>query len=128
MRIIAKLAALLGILGFLLTSAAFAQTDVMGRYVKALNDIAGAIETVNDEGSARAAAHVIAGVNVELDELSDIVEAMGPAGRAAMFQARGMEFMQAQQRMSNALRGLIAHPQYFEIINDEMKNMPDIGQ
>ena len=128
MKVFARIAVLAGVLGFLAFGSAFAQTDVMGRYVEALNDIAGAIETVNDEASAREAAHTIAGVNVELDELAEIVDAMDPATRAGMFQTRGMEFIQAQQRMSMALQGMMAHPEYFQIINDEMKKMPDIGQ
>ena len=127
MKILSRLAALAAAFVFLL-SAAFAQTDVMARYVKALNDIAGAIESVDSEASAREAARTIARVNAELEELSDIVEAMDPATRVAAFQSHGMEFVQAQHRMSTAMQNMMAHPEYFQIINNEMLKMPSFDK
>jgi len=101
--------------------------EVADVYLAQITNIADAVEAVDDEKSARAAAKAIAKAAREMEALSEAVEDMTPARRAMVFASRAQDFMEPQMRLATSMQKLaIDHPEYLEIIQDEMDKMPEL--
>ncbi len=93
-----------------------------------LSNIADAIEKVDDEASAQAAAQEIAKASIALEELGKSMEGMSDAERTAAAQYYTAKYSQQQVRIMSALRKLAQNPEWMTIITDEMKKMPSMGR
>ncbi len=98
--------------------------DPSDRMGTQLANIAEAIENVEDEASARAAAQEIAKANIELGAVAKSLEDMSDAERAAAAQQYSAKYSEQQVRIASAMQRLVQHPEWLRIISDEMKKMP----
>lgn len=100
--------------------------DVADVYLAAMNKIAGAVEQINDDASARKAAQVIASASEDLKATAATLDSMPDAEKASIFASRATEMQTAQMRLATAMQGLAAQPQWMVAISEEMKKLPTI--
>ena len=105
------------------SAVAVAQPPVE-RYLEELNRLADALETVDDEASARQAAQTVAEINAEMETLQPQFEAMEENERAAMLRTHAAAFQEVQTRIAMAMEPLADRPDLLEIISEELENMP----
>ena len=95
-------------------------------YITNLELVADALESVEDEQSAAAAAAVIEDATDRLNEMADQLE--GPQA-ALMFISRQSEFLELQQRISTSLADLYVNdPELGQQLSDAMDNLPAPGE
>lgn len=90
-------------------------------------NIADALESVNDEESARAAARRIAAANAELEEIAKTFEEMSDMEKAmaAGRMAQGISGVQA--RIGAAMAGIAQRDRaLYQTISDEMNRLPTL--
>jgi hypothetical protein len=103
--------------------------EVADVYVASLNNIAIAVENVNDEVSAKKAAEAIAAAVRDLEATSEAVQNMNSAKRAMVFASRAQDFVEPQMRISTAIQKISAeNPEYLEMIQAELQKMPEFGK
>ncbi len=93
-----------------------------------LSNIAEAIENVEDDATARAAAQEIAKANHALASLAKSMEGMSDAQHTVAAQQYAAKYSQLQVRIASAMQRLVQHPEWLQIISDEMKKMPRLGR
>lgn len=120
-----------GILVILLAVWAFeagAQTDLANEYLKEMNLMADALESVTDDASAQAAAEKMSGALGRLQVLVDDTKTWSDAEKQTFFLQNHNEFIAVQTRMSNALLRMVHNPEYMELFSEQMQKMPKVGQ
>lgn len=100
--------------------------DIGEAYLNELDRIATALESIDDEASAKAAAKEI---NAATDGLEAMKEELGDLNglRAVqIFGNRLSEMTQTQQRIAVAMSDLYTnHPEYAELVGDEIDRLND---
>lgn len=99
---------------------------VADAYLAGMNKIAGAVEQVKDDASARNAAQVIASVSKDLTATAATLDSMSEAEKASVFASRAAEMQTAQMRLATAMQGLASQPQWMRVISEEMQKLPTI--
>jgi hypothetical protein len=124
----ALMGALTGALLLIFTiSTAEAQSAEIGQaYIEQLNVIADALDTIDDEASAREAAVEIGAANMELEEIADSMQGLSDNEMLAMVQSIAPQLTEIQGRIATTMQRLSANPEYFSIIGDELSNMPNM--
>lgn len=95
-------------------------------YISEMDKIADALERVNDEASAQAAAKAIAEASNMMEAAKQAYgeEMSGPAAMA-VFMPRQQEFIAVQSRISMGMAGIAqSNPQFLQMISAEMENLP----
>jgi len=101
--------------------------DVGETYVNGMSRIAGALETVKDEDSAKAAAREIGQVTVKLQSVVDEINSMSQAEQVMMVQKYATKMAEVQARMSTALQKIVSQdPKLMDIIGSELRSMPQL--
>jgi len=104
-----------------------AQSAEIGQaYLEQLNVIADALDTIDDEASARAAATEIGEANVEMEAIADSMQGLSDNEMLAMVQSIAPQLQEIQARIAATMQRLSANPEYFSIIGDELSNMPNL--
>ncbi len=99
---------------------------VVDVYVAQMGNIADALETVDDEASAKKAAQAITKASKELKALSATVENMSDMQKGMMFASRAQDFVAVQTRLATAMQKIaVENPAYMEMLQAEMQKMPD---
>lgn len=101
--------------------------DVGANYVNGMSQIAGALESVKDEGSAKTAAHEIGQVTVKLQSVVDEINSMSQAEQVMMVQKHAAKMAEVQGRISMALQKIVSQdPKLMDIIGSELRSMPQL--
>jgi hypothetical protein len=95
-------------------------------YLAGMNDVATAIEKVEDEAGARKAAEVIGRVSKDMEKVSKDLEGLSEAEKNATEEKYGEDFAAAQKRIQSAMMKMITRPDLMTIIASEMEDMPRI--
>ncbi len=103
--------------------------EIADLYVAHMTNVADAIEKVDDEKSAKAAAAVIAKAVEDMEKTAENVEGMSATRRAMLFASRAQDFAEPQMRMSQSMTKLASeNPELLEIIQKELEKMPDFAE
>jgi phage-related tail protein len=101
--------------------------DVGQAYVTALDRVAGALESVKDEDSAKAAAREIAAANDSLESMADEINSMSKTEQVMMLQKHAAKMAEVEARISQAMQKIVSDdPKLLDIIGGEIQNMPKI--
>ena len=95
-------------------------------YIGEMTKIADALETVNDEESARAAASVIQKAGLKLEAMQDELEGeMSDRKWATIVMSRQQEWAQLQTRLGMSMGRIgMTQPELMQIISEEMDKLP----
>ncbi len=97
-------------------------------YTDGMDDIADAISRVDNEASARQAAHRIAEVAKDMEGLQAEFDSMSDAEKTAAAMANAQAITQSGTRVAAAMMTLqTQHPELMEIISEEMDKIPDMN-
>lgn len=92
-------------------------------YITNLESIAGALESVEDNASAEAAARTIEQASAEIEAITQDLE--GPQA-AMLFLSRQTDFVAAQQRISTAIGDLyVENPELGERLSTALDKVPN---
>lgn len=125
---ICALAGVLAVTGAV--SAAMSETldELLDIYFEEMSAIADAVETVEDDATARQAAVVIQASSDRLEQLSDQYENHFNNTTGAMaFANRQQEFMAVQTRLSNSMMKLMSRPELMQSVSEAMNSLPRPG-
>jgi len=111
-------------------TAQSSNAEIVDAYLSEINDIAAAVEQVDDEQSAEAAARVIRDASDRLEAMNAEIGAdMSSARAMAVFGPHQQELIQAQSRLAMSMSRLaINHPELMQSIQDEMSELEMVGQ
>lgn len=105
------------------------EQKVANTYLAELTAIGDALTSVTDDASAQKAAQTIALASQTMEaakaEFGDVLS--GPQA-IAIFMPRQQEFIAAQQKISTGMTQIAtSHPEFLQMISEEMKNMPAVN-
>ena len=103
--------------------------EIADVYVSQLTKIADAVESVEDEKTAKKAAKAIASASKELEALAEKVETMDQTKQAMIFATRAQDFMGPQVRLATAMQKMATeNPEHMELIQAELEKLPEFSQ
>ena len=104
--------------------------EAMDLYVVLMKKIASAVDNVKDEATADAAARTINETSQTMEILANRAKnQITPHEWMAVTAARQQEFVEIQNRMSNAFMRLAqTNPSLLERISDAMQDLPSVGE
>ena len=107
-----------------LTAAAYDMDATAEQYLAEITIIAAAMETVNDDASAEAASAEMAAALKRLEPVTAKMQTWTYDDKRNFALAYGQQSIAINQRISNALRGMVDTPDRLQMFLDHMSNMP----
>lgn len=102
-------------------------SDIGQAYISTLDRVAGALESVKDEDSAKAAAREIASANDTLENMVDEINSMSTTEQVAMMQKHAAKVAEIETRIGQAVQKIVSEdPKLLDIIGSEIQNMPKL--
>ena len=102
-------------------------SEAMDVYVSQMDRIASAMESVEDEASAKTAAEVIQSATKELDLLSKKFDSMSDTQKTAWAMTHAQKLQQVQMRIGLALQKISAqNPEQMQMLSQAMSDLPDV--
>lgn len=95
-------------------------------YLTELTAIGDALTSVSDDASAQKAAQAIASASQTMEAAkAEFGDELSGQQAMAIFMPRQQEFIAAQQKISSGMSQIaMTHPEFLQMISNEMKNMP----
>ena len=102
-------------------------TGPMKDYVAGMNEIAAAIDSIDDEASAKRAAQDIAASIKDLEKLKERLEGKSEQEMQVMAMQNAGALMQSAAAMSAAMMKLqTEHPELLQVVSDEIDKIPNL--